>query len=63
MRRKKYQVELLENPLIGKQADPSFLFLSRKDGYDGLSFRIFLDYEDKGMWTMNMKDLGFLTTW
>ena len=49
MRRKKYQVELLGNSLIEKQTDPSFLFLSGKDGYDGLSFRIFLDYEDKGI--------------
>ena len=63
MRRKAYSVELLGNLLKEKQADPPFLSLSRKDGYDGSSFSNILEHEDKDLRTVNMKDLRFLTTW
>lgn len=57
-----YSVELLGNLLKEKQEEPPFLSLSRKDGYDGSSFSNILEHKDKDLWTVDMKDLRFLTT-
>lgn len=64
MRLKNYSMELLETVLKGKKADPSFLalFKKKKKGYDGSSFSMNSDHEDKDMWTVNVKNLRFLTT-